>query len=63
MLTRKDFERIAGIIRRYSYLDNYGVPAVFQEDIVRELADYFADENPRFDVAKFIAACAREDNS
>lgn len=59
-MTKKDFELIAGAISRVRH--QYGTAS----DIVRleharriaaELADALATTNPKFDRARFLAAC------
>lgn len=54
-LTRKHFQRIAGILRRETYHVVIRTDAVKQ--IAEQLADYFAEENPNFDRKRFLEAC------
>lgn len=37
-----------------------GMPCIMQITFCRDLADYFAQDNPRFDRAKFLVACGLE---
>lgn len=46
-MSRKHYEAIATILRQ-SYAPR---------DVVKAFADAFAADNPRFDKARFIAAC------
>lgn len=56
-MTKKHFEAVASAIRA-EYEDTYGEPAEEAiRSIARKLADVFASENPRFDRARFLAAC------
>ena len=59
MLTRKDFRAIAEIIRKAK--ENYrgGTPAeLVLSTLDTQFADYLMEQNPRFDVDKFLLACA-----
>lgn len=59
-MTRKDFEAIANIATN-ARLDAVnrnstdGIEAVY--GMALDMSDYFATDNPRFDRAKFLAAC------
>ena len=56
-MTKKHFEAIARVLARYyKELEH---PYVI-EDIAISLAREFANANPRFDQAKFVAACRGE---
>ena len=52
-MSKKDYEAIAAIMRE-SNLD--------LNDIENDLADYMAEDDPRFDRARFLAACRGEDS-
>lgn len=59
-MTRKDYEQVAGAIRRE--LDESGLLKGEQEyhrmqRLAQRLADMFAFDNPRFDRARFMRAC------
>lgn len=65
-MTKRDFELFAAIIRRsfaaLVHLDDAryaaGVEAAIGvEHVIRQACETFAYENPRFDAAKFRAAC------
>lgn len=72
-MSRKDYEAIASIIHdRFSWLDKEQNKAVETgvfttghdtgfvsalETVAVELADHFETDNPRFDRARFLAAC------
>jgi hypothetical protein len=53
-MTRKDYQLIAEIL-------NYSLDAIIDDMALEALASNFADElaldNPRFDRARFLAAC------
>lgn len=51
-MTRRDFEFIAATIRNLMLHDDE------IEHVARAFADRLAGENPRFDRARFIAACS-----
>lgn len=55
MLTKKDFKAVAEIIDYDGdrhYYDRHTC-----EEIAKQLADYFATQNPRFDRERFMKAC------
>lgn len=66
MVTKKDFKAVAEIIKSESLqgkkpIDGsasvmYAIQCV-GSDIAKELADYFATQNPRFDCDRFMEAC------
>lgn len=67
MLTRKHFTKAAEIMRRTRPNPDdfktcpHGEPAAWQQwrMTVRELADWFIDENPHFDPGRFWDACEK----
>ena len=48
MMTRKHFERIASIIRKFPYA---------KETLAKEFIQMFEEDNPNFDDERFIKAC------
>ena len=67
MMTREHFEAVAKILRETSVdtepgnapveLTEHEQGRVFQTDVITlALAQYFANENPRFDSARFLEA-------
>jgi hypothetical protein len=56
-MTKKDFEAIAAILAAQSGYDccSYQI-----EDIARAVADYCAENYPRFDDNRFLHACGLE---
>jgi hypothetical protein len=56
-VTRKDYEaiaeRIARSVDKYQYDEGKNILA----ELVEDLAEEFAEENPRFDYDKFVTAC------
>lgn len=51
-MTKRHFEAIAQILQAARAIDPRTV-----QFVANDLADYFATENPRFDRARFLAAC------
>ena len=56
MLTRKVYEEQAAIIKKH--LPTAGPDACY--DIATDIANYFANDNPRFDRTRFLEACGFE---
>lgn len=52
MLSRKDYKAIAEIMKT----ESRGYETI-PDRISEKLADYFAQDNPRFDRDRFLAAC------
>lgn len=50
MLTRKDYQRLVGIMARQS------MPDEVREQLSCSLADWLGEDNPRFDRQRFITA-------
>ena len=59
-MTKKDYEAIAAIIREFQDV-NRTVRAQLATQVSERLAEYMAADNPRFDRARFLAACRGED--
>lgn len=55
MLTKKDFKAIAEIVNN----NMVGIDGriYFHFDLAKELAEFLATKNPKFDRDKFLAAC------
>ena len=53
MLTRKDYVTLADILESFSQLIEWFT----FEDLVEDIADYCASDNPNFDYDKFRQAC------
>ena len=56
MFTRQHYEAIAEIMKINSTKEVCATRLVIL-DIAEELANYFAQDNPRFDRQKFLEAC------
>lgn len=56
-MTRKDYKRIAEVIRTLRTYSDYGTVDRLHDRLVLELSKMFAADNPRFDAAKFQDAC------
>lgn len=56
MLSRQHYKAIAEIIKGNDTGERVSTRLVCL-DIAEELANYFAQDNPRFDRQKFLAAC------
>ena len=59
MLSKKHYTAIAEIVygltvNRPAYPRD---PIIYRADLVKHLAAYFFEDNPRFDVERFKAAC------
>jgi hypothetical protein len=56
-MTKKDYEaiaeRIARLADKYQHDEGRNIIA----EVVEDLAEEFAEENPRFDFYKFVKAC------
>lgn len=55
-MSRKDYAAIAEIVRS---LSNSGAESIPPDVLAESLAGYLATTNPRFDTARFVAACLR----
>ena len=53
MMTRKDYIKTSQIISDHSDLINENI----LYSIAKDFANYFANDNPRFDSKRFFAAC------
>jgi len=62
MLTQKDFKTVAEIVRKSKDLIiTYSTAKPYVKcDVVDNLADYFATQNPRFDRDRFMRVCGLE---
>ncbi len=60
-MTRKDYVKVAEIIRRARQRENLGtLPPVNDGWLEDEFIELFAADNPRFDRRRFELACAME---
>jgi hypothetical protein len=58
MFTKQDYKAIAEIIKEATQESHNGVVNwVHRGNLIDELADYFAEDNPRFDRKRFVEAC------
>ncbi len=57
MLSRKHYKAIAEIVKKNTTKVDKIILYVKRADMVCDLADYFAADNPRFDRARFLEAC------
>ena len=68
-MSKKHFEMVARILRETVIVDESRVPPTRYKDRVviesyaRAFAAEFAEENPRFDRARFLTACGVEETS
>lgn len=60
-MTRKDYEKVAGIIRRHRHEDD-GRASGAIASIADDMACMFELENPRFDRARFFTACGMDED-
>lgn len=58
-MSRKDYQAIAAAIKSQTPLadESTASPMFWLERIAMRLADTLAQDNPRFDRARFLAAC------
>lgn len=56
-MTKKDFELIAAAIRRGAFDKMGPVRTAIHNDYAARVADALATTNPKFDRARFLAAC------
>jgi hypothetical protein len=54
MMTRKDYMAVSDILAEYA--PHTAEPMLFDQ-MVKDFADYMADDNPRFLHDKFVDAC------
>ena len=54
-MTRKDYQLIAGVFAHFAEIVE--IHETIGADIAEVMADALAQENPRFDRAKFLTAC------
>jgi hypothetical protein len=59
MMTKKDYELIANVFAEYHAPLGLGqiTSSLVVEELAHALADALADDNPRFDLARFLKAC------
>jgi hypothetical protein len=57
-MTRKDYNLIAGVFSGIAEVID--INETVGADLARRLADEFEQDNPRFDRARFLAACGVE---
>jgi len=59
-MSRKDYVAVAEVIRSAKKECVYGpLRPNFEDLVIKGLADVFADDNPRFDYARFAEACTQ----
>lgn len=58
--SRKDYERLAEVIRQDRQQDQTDGERAVTDRIMRDLSDTFAADNPRFCRKRFAAACRQE---
>ena len=57
MLSIKDYKAIAEIVKKNTVMTGVVMVRVKRVDMVCDLADYFAADNPLFDRSRFLEAC------
>lgn len=57
MLNRKDYKAITEIVKKNTVRTSEIMVCVKRANMVYDLADYFAQDNPRFDRDRFLEAC------
>ena len=62
MITRKDYERAARYVRKtYSKVNETKEAGSCRASVVRAFIVFFSEDNSRFNVERFRAACIDED--
>lgn len=61
-MTRKSYELIASVIRRHRSEDTSGTGSGTLSSVADTLALVFQADNPRFDRARFFAACGMDED-
>jgi len=51
MMTKKHFQKVAEIIQAYD------TDLVSKDLLIRAFVKFFEDDNPRFDIQRFLMAC------
>ena len=60
-MTRKDYVKFAAMLKaKRSFAIQQTLTHNLWQDHVNDTADIFADDNPNFDRARFLAACGVE---
>lgn len=57
MFTRQHYKAIAEIVKKNTARTGEIMVYIKRADVVCDLADYFAQDNPRFDRDRFLEAC------
>ena len=61
-MTRKDYEKIANVLYFSAIELNTSETAnIIYADLINSMADMLANDNPRFNRLRFIAACTPEE--
>ncbi len=56
-MAKKLFNAVANILANRRLLETWGKGRDAVDAVASDMADMFADENPRFDRERFLAAC------
>jgi hypothetical protein len=56
-MTKKDYVKIAAAIKDGTWIDGAGAPIIRARSFIRSLMGIMAEDNPRFDRARFWKAC------
>lgn len=60
-MTKKDYELIAGVLKRYNDANNGNMFEDILHDVSYDFATALQEENPKFDSNKFLEACGIKD--
>lgn len=60
-MTRKDYVKIAAVLKRHCDVRHVDAAARSAMDIALDMASMLAADNPNFDRAKFLKACGMEE--
>lgn len=61
-MTKRDYEDIAGIVRRWREADASGLHSGTLAEMANDMAIAFEERNPRFNSARFFTACGMDED-
>ena len=61
MFTKQYYKTLANILAHQTCFEHHGIKAIAYGSLLRALANAFAQDNNRFDAAKFFQACYNQE--